>query len=91
MERSVLDREKLAKVLALTTSNLPHEALAAICRANRMIAAANMTWDKVLAQPSQPAPAFQSAHAVHVDIFRHGFASPEFYKDGEEWRIRVKR
>src|ERR1035441_10306125 len=93
-EQPVLDRERLIKVLAMTTSPNDSEALSAMRKANEIIRAENLTWAEVLAQHLnlQGQPLGQSAHTVHVDLFRRGgFASPEFYKDGEEWRIRVKR
>lgn len=43
-----LDREKLTKVLAMTTSPVSHEALAAIRTANAMLTRENMTWEDVL-------------------------------------------
>lgn len=44
-----LDRDKLAKVLALTTSQSTHEALAAARMANQIIADAGLSWSDVLA------------------------------------------
>jgi hypothetical protein len=46
----VLDRERLAKVLALTTSDNDAEALAAIRRANEIIKGENLGWLDVIAQ-----------------------------------------
>lgn len=51
---SVLDRRKLAAVLALTTSATDGEALAAVRAANRMLAAAGVTWADVLADAGCP-------------------------------------
>jgi len=54
MERPVpLDREKLAKLLALSTSDNEHEALGCLRAANRMVKAENMTWADVLAGPEK--------------------------------------
>ena len=46
----MLDREKLGKLLAMTTSTHDAEALAAIRLACAMVARAGMTWDDVLVQ-----------------------------------------
>lgn len=43
-----MDRAKLAKLLAMTTSANDHEALAALRRANAMLKAADQTWADVL-------------------------------------------
>lgn len=45
-----LDRAKLAKLLALTTSDNDGEALNAVRLANKLVKNANETWDSVLAQ-----------------------------------------
>jgi hypothetical protein len=44
-----LDREKLAKLLALTTSPNPHEAASAMRKANSLRDEAGMGWEDVLA------------------------------------------
>ena len=82
MERSVLDREKLAKILALTTSTNDSEALAAVRKANDIVRGEGLSWDKVLMQVVP--------NTLHVSINR-GFAAPEFYAAVEEWRVRTKR
>lgn len=43
-----LDRDKLAKILALGASDKVHEAAGCMRAANRMLAAENMTWAEVL-------------------------------------------
>lgn len=48
-----LDREKLAKLLALSTSDNEHEALGCLRAANRLIKAENLTWADVLAGPEK--------------------------------------
>lgn len=45
-----MDRAKLVKVLALTTSDVDGEALAALRAANKMLAADNMTWADLLTE-----------------------------------------
>lgn len=44
-----MDREKLAKIMAMTTSPVSHEALAAVRMANKMLAAEKLTWEEVIA------------------------------------------
>lgn len=46
----MLDRERLAKILALTTSEHDGEALSAIRKANEIIKGEKLTWDEVLVQ-----------------------------------------
>ena len=82
MEQSVLDREKLAKVLALTQSSHEGEVLSAVRKANATIAKEGLTWGEVLAN--------HQGHNLHVTINR-GFAAPEFYEAVEAWRVRTKR
>jgi hypothetical protein len=43
-----LDRDKLARVLALISSSFEHEAFVAARRANEMVKAAGLTWPEVL-------------------------------------------
>jgi len=54
----VLDRDRLAKVLALTTSPNDAEALAAIRKANDIVKGADLDWSEVLA----------TQHAVNIQI-----------------------
>jgi len=78
----MLDRERLAKVLAMTTSNHDGEALSAIRRANEILAGENLTWTELLGPGA--------LQHVTVTVSR-GFAHPEFYAAMEEWTIRQKR
>lgn len=72
----MLDRDKLAKVLAMTTSDTDPEALAAIRMANRMLAAAGLTWEAVLAAGG--------VRQLTVTVTRHGEA-PAPYQTQEDW------
>lgn len=47
----MIDRAKLAKLLALTASDHDPEALSAMRMANAMVKAADTTWDQLLAPP----------------------------------------
>lgn len=50
----MLDKTRLAKVLALTQSDKDHEALAAMRKANEIIKGEGLTWDELLhALPSR--------------------------------------
>ncbi len=44
-----MDRERLTKLLALTTSDIDAEALAAIRMANKMLTVEKLTWGEILA------------------------------------------
>lgn len=48
-----LDRDKLAKLLGLATSDNDHEAIGALRAANRLVKAEKMTWEEVLAGPEK--------------------------------------
>lgn len=63
-----LDRAKLTKLLALTQSDMNHEALGAVRAANRMLAAEKLTWEQVLAQPEPN---------VKISISREPFKAEE--------------
>jgi len=52
-----LDHDRLAKLLALSTSDSDGEALAAIRRANAMVSKAGLTWHQVLKQSGGKATA----------------------------------
>jgi hypothetical protein len=75
----VLDRTRLAKVLAMTTSPHEGEALAAIRRANEIIQGEGLSWEQVLAQVS--------GRASHIVL------QNEPYMPEDDWHmyIRVKR
>lgn len=46
-----MDRERLTKLLAMTTSDNDGEALNALRMANKLLAAEQLTWEEVLGQP----------------------------------------
>lgn len=50
----MLDRTRLAKLLALTGSDNDAEALAAIRKANEMVRGQNLTWAEVVTVDTQP-------------------------------------
>lgn len=71
----MLDRDRLAKVLALTTSDQDGEVLAAISTANAILKREKMTWNDLLAPPPQ---------SVSITLHRH--RAPEgAYKSDENW------
>ena len=80
----MLDRDRLAKLLALTTSLNDNEALAAIRKANEIVEGAGLTWDQVLLP-------IADAVSPHVSVTINRFLHPEFYAAAEEWKIRQKR
>ncbi len=45
------NRERLARLMALTASDREHEALAALRKANGVLRAAGLTWAEALAEP----------------------------------------
>lgn len=67
-----LDREKLTKLLAMTTSTNDHEALAALRLANAMLTREKLSWEQALAAPER---------TVTVTVSRQ----PEPYKAEENW------
>jgi hypothetical protein len=70
----MLDRERLAKVLALTASSQTSEALAAMRKANEIVTGAGLTWGQVLA----------SGNRVTVTVMRNELR-PEAYEPEEPW------
>lgn len=56
-----MDREKLAKIMAMTTSDTDPEALAALRMANKLLAAEKLTWEDVLRT---------RGHDVKISVFR---------------------
>lgn len=80
----MLDRERLAKVLALTTSPNDSEALSAMRKANEIIKGEGLTWDEVLVQIAD------AVSVVNIHVQRGNFVAPEFYAAMEEWN-RPKR
>jgi hypothetical protein len=81
----MLDRERLAKILALTASTNDGEALAAIRKANDIVRGEDMTWDDVLVQL---VPAVSN---VHVTVHRNSFVTPEFHEAMEAWHLQNRR
>jgi hypothetical protein len=77
-----VDREKLAKLLALTTSDNDHEALSAMRAANRMLREVGKIWEDVLEGPER---------VLSISISRPHAVPEEFYQAMEEWRRRPKR
>ena len=76
-----LDRDRLAKVLAMTTSDKDGEVLAAVGLANAMLSKAGLSWTDVLA----------SQNVVNITISTHkpgpgAFGlKPEDYTPSEDW------
>lgn len=65
-----LDREKLLKLLRLTTSDKVHEVAGAMRACNRLLEAAGETWEQVLTPPEK---------ALKISIQREQFTA------GENW------
>ena len=78
----MLDRERLAKILAMTTSTHDGEALSAIRRANEIIKGEGLSWELVLAQ-------ITVAQGLTIEINRGSWARPEqhvvFEADGQPY------
>lgn len=76
----MLDRTRLAKLLALTGSDNDAEALAAVRKANEMVRGHNMTWAEVVTVDTQP--------LINIMVQRRsgmGMAQPASGKvDGED-------
>lgn len=71
----MLDRTRLAKLLALSTSSNDSEALAAARKANEIVKGAGLSWEEVLAP--------QAGNLVTVTVNRgapHGY-----YRPTEDW------
>ena len=73
----MLDRTRLAKILAMTTSTHDGEALSAIRRANEVLAGEKVSWEEVLAQ--------EATRAVHVSVHRYPDNS-KYYEPPEAWQ-----
>lgn len=71
----MLDRDRLIKILGLTTSSSDGEALSALRKANEIIAGENMTWEEVLAQPV--------GNVVNITLTRG--APQAHYKQTDDW------
>lgn len=72
----MLDRERLAKILALTTSDHDGEALSAIRKANEIIKGEKLTWDEVLVQVT--------GTVINIRASRYP-ANGEQYEPTESW------
>lgn len=76
-----LDRDRLAKILAMTTSDVDAEALAAVRRANEILKGAGLLWSDVLA----------SQNVVNITISHQKAGpgafglKPEDYTADEDW------
>lgn len=70
----MLDRVRLAKVLAMTTSNHDGEALSAVRKANDILKSENLTWSDLLGQ----------AREVTITVTRHA-APTTVYEPTESW------
>lgn len=76
-----IDRDRLAKILALTTSDTDGEALAAIRRANYILKEAGLDWASVLAPQ----------HVVNIRVASNNpppgafGMNPEDFKPDEDW------
>lgn len=68
-----LDRERLIKILGLTTSSSDGEALSALRKANEIIAGEKLTWADVLAP---------QGNVINITLPR---TAPNPYRGGEEW------
>jgi hypothetical protein len=81
----MLDRERLAKILALTTSTHDGEALSAIRRANEIIKGEGLSWELVLAQITM-------AQGVTIEVHRGNWGRPDehvlFEVDGQPYLRR---
>lgn len=69
-----LDRERLIKIMGLTTSSSDGEALSALRKANEIIAGEKLTWAEVLAPQGS---------VVSITLSRTPPQSA--YKGGDEW------
>lgn len=69
-----LDRERLIKIMGLTTSSSDGEALSALRKANEIIAGEKLTWAEVLAQQGS---------VINISLARTPPQSA--YKGGDEW------
>lgn len=69
----MLDRAKLTKLLAMTTSDSDGEALNALRLANRMLTAEKLTWEEVLSAPA--------GNMLTVTVTRH--PGPGAFQDAD--------
>lgn len=76
-----MDKAKLAKLLAMTTSSNDNEALAAIRMANKMLSGEKLTWGDILAE---------GGPQIRVTIHQHRYPA-DVYKAAEAWSRPPKR
>ena len=67
---SPTEKERLAKVLALTTSNIDGEALAAVRKANQLLAKDGVTWEQLLTATGSNFGAFAAAFAKANVVYK---------------------
>lgn len=65
-----MDFQRLAKLLALTTSENDHEALSAIRQANKLLKAEKLTWEQVIQSPAPAASIFGPKTAASYEAWR---------------------
>lgn len=63
-----MDRDKLIKLMALTSSENEHEAMNAMRAANRLLKDSEFTWEKVLNQAPQFAGEYESLRLKYNDL-----------------------
>lgn len=69
-----LDKDKFAKIMGLTTSDIDGEALAALRMANKMLSGENLTWGEILAET--PREMRISIHREPPYKFEEGWTPP---------------
>lgn len=73
----MLDRTRLAKLLALTTSDNDAEALAAMRKANEIVKGENLTWAEVVTVDAQP--------LINIMVQRRTPATTPVDGDDKDW------
>lgn len=74
----MLDRTRLAKLLALTTSDNDAEALSAMRKANEIIKGENLTWAELVTIEAQP--------LVSITVQRHAPTAGTVDGDDKDWQ-----
>lgn len=77
-----MDRERLTKLMAMTTSSNDGEALNAMRMANKIIKAAGTSWEELLANGR--------VSVVNISMQRSG-SLDEFYQAMEAWQRKKQR
>lgn len=72
----MVDKDKLTKLLAMTTSDNDGEALNAMRMANKIVKGAGLTWEQVLTEPPR---------RVTVTVSRNGFNPGPTAAPPEDW------